>query len=308
MKYDGWTIDNIDDLTGKVIIVTGGNSGLGFESTRIFAMKGATTILAARNEQRGTDAVNKIKKEFPNATIELMLLDLGDAESVKSFATTFTTKYKQLDILLNNAGIMTTPYNSTKQGFESQIGVNHLGHFLLTSLLFETVKNTKGSRIVNTASIAHKAGKINLDSFKFVEGGKYRKMKAYSQSKLSNLLFTYELAKKVQEQKLDVLILASHPGVSNTNLGRHLKGGFVGWMSKVVSSTIAHSQYHGALPGVRAATDTLAETGTYYGPDGLFGFKGKPVVAKSTKRSHDKELANKLWVASEKFVNQPFSI
>lgn len=294
-----WTENNIGDLKSKTIIVTGGNSGLGFESCKLYSKYGATVILASRSEERGIKAKNKILKEYPNSLIEVMVLDLGSKESIKTFVETFNKSYSRLDILLNNAGVMTPPYQSTTDGFESQIGVNHLGHFYLTGLLFPIIKNTENARIVNISSLAHLSGRIDLNSFNYEEGKSYEKMKAYAQSKLANLLFTKELSRKLIGNNIKVL--AAHPGVSNTNLSRHMK-------STKMFNLISQNQYKGCLPGIRASVDNEAVSGDYYGPRGLIGMKGYPKKRKSNRRSNNEELAKSLWEYSEKLLNFSFEV
>lgn len=297
MKKDIWTINNIEDLTGKVYLVTGANSGIGYEATKVFASKGAKVIMGCRNIIKAKNAQETILKEFPNALLDIIPLDLTDFKSIKEFSDKVLVKYDKLDVLLNNAGIMTVPYGSTKDGLELQIGVNHFGHYYLTMNLVNLINKTKDSRIVNIASVAHKYGNINKNTFEYDENKKYNKMKAYSQSKLANLLFTYKLKEKLEKQGSNISVLAAHPGISSTNLGHHINGGVV----KVVQSLLVfakQTQDRGALPGIRACTDKLAISGQYYGPSGLFEFKGNPVVVKSTKRSHSKELQDILWTES----------
>ncbi len=290
-----WTYDSIPDLKGKVIIVTGSNSGIGFHKARYFAKNNALVVMGVRSLERGKTAADKIISEFPNAKIDILQLDLNDSVSIKSFSTEFHKKYKQLDVLVNNAGIMTTPYNSTKDGFESQIGVNHFGHFLLTSLLFDVLKKTKSSRIVNTASIAHRFGSLDKESFMYQEGKKYNKSKAYAQSKLANLLFTYKLASLVEENNLDILVTASHPGISQTDLGRHIRGSFFMNFGMWVIGFARQSGEKGSLPGLRASTDKSVLNKDYYGPRGLYNTKGYPNLQKAKKKAHSKELQDLLW-------------
>ena len=297
MKKDIWTINDIEDLTGKTFLVTGANSGIGYEATKVFAAKGARVIMGCRNLDKAKKAKDEILVTYPKALLDIIQLDLTSFKSIKEFSNKVNDKYKKLDVLLNNAGIMTVPYGSTEDGLELQTGVNHFGHFYLTMSLVNLVNKTPNSRIVNIASIAHKYGNLKKDTFFYEEGKSYSKMRAYAQSKLANLLFTYKLKEKLEKQKSDILVLAAHPGVSKTNLGNHIKGGSVKWVQRTLSLTI-QSQVQGALPGIRACTDKNAESGQYYGPSSLFEFRGNPVVTKSTKRSHSKELQNILWTES----------
>ena len=297
MKKDKWTIDDIDDLTGKIFLVTGANSGIGFEATKVFSSKGAKVIMGCRNLEKAKGAKEDILSEFPNALLDIIQLDLTSFKSIKEFSDKVIEKYSKLDVLLNNAGIMTVPYGSTEDGLELQIGVNHFGHYYLTLNLINLINKTENSRIVNIASIAHKYGNLKKNTFLYEKGKRHSKMRAYAQSKLANLLFTYKLKEKLEKQGSKTIVLAAHPGVSKTNLGSHIKGGSVKWIQRTLSLTI-QSQDRGALPGIRACTDKDVISGQYYGPNSMFEFKGDPVVVKSTRRSHSKELQDILWTES----------
>ena len=297
MKKPKWTVNDIEDLTGKIFLVTGANSGIGFEATKVFASKGATVIMGCRNLIRAKKAKENIISEFPKALLDIIHLDLTSFKSIKKFSDKVLEKYNKIDVLLNNAGIMTVPYGSTEDGLELQTGVNHFGHYYLTMSLINLVNSTENSRIVNIASIAHKYGNIKPNTFTYEKGKRYSKVKAYSQSKLANLLFTYKLKEKLEKQNSKITVLAAHPGVSKTNLGNHIKGGSVKWIQRMLSLTI-QNQSRGALPGIRACTDKDVVSGQYYGPSSLFEVRGDPVIVKSTKRSHSKELQNKLWTES----------
>jgi len=303
-----WNLSDVKTLADKTIIVTGGNSGLGYESVKMFASKDAEIIMASRSIERGNQAVEEIKKDFPNANITVMELDLADRESIAKFSDSFLKKYKKLNILLNNAGIMTVPYGVTKDGLEQQTGVNHFGHFLLTSLLFDVIKNTPSSRIVNVSSIAHRGGTMNFDNLLYQDGVGYNKVKAYSRSKLENLLFTYELDRLVQKAGYDIKVLVAHPGVAKTNLGRHIKDSKMDGFIKHFQKYFSHEAKFGALPQVRACLDESAKSGDFYGPKGLMGFKGAPKLAKSNRKSKNKTLANRLWVYSEQVWDIQFEV
>ncbi len=303
-----WTIENISDLSGKVIIVTGGNSGLGYESVKAFAMKGAEVVLASRSMEKGEEAKAEILKDVPDGKIKVMQLDLGDLDSVKNFASAFKLAYKKLDVLLNNAGIMMTPYFTTKNGFEGQLGTNHLGHFALTGLLMEVILKTQGARIVNVSSGAHKNGEMDFDNLQFENGQGYSPMKAYGRSKLSNLLFTYELQRTLEAANKDTIAAAAHPGVAMTNLARHLEGKFLFKILSPLFKMMAQDQAQGALPQIRASVDPTVKRGEYYGPDGKREFKGYPVVVPSNEASHNLEDAAKLWKESEKLTGVKIDI
>ena len=304
-----WNIENQSPLNGKVIIVTGGNSGLGFEAVKMFALKEAKVIMATRSVERANEAIQIIKKDIPGADIEFMQLDLSSKQSIKKFSETFLSKYHKLDILLNNAGVMTTPFMQTEEKIEFQQGINHFGHFYLTALLFKTMKNTPKSRIVNVSSIAHRFGDMNFDNLLYTKEKSYNKMKAYARSKLENLLFTYELHKRVNEKGYDVKVIAAHPGVASTNLGRYIK-------SKKSTNTVingfqklfSHTAYQGALSLVRACLDETLTGGEFIGPNQFIGMKGLPHIAKSNKKSHNQILQKQLWAYSEELMKIDFYV
>lgn len=302
MSKDKWTYNDMPDLKGKVVIVTGGNSGLGLESVRIMAEKGAEVILASRSREKGEDAKSEILKDLPDARITVMRLDMVDLECIKTFSEEFKKSYDRLDILMNNAGIMTTPYFKTKDGFEGQMGTNHLGHFALTAHLIGLIKKTEGARVVNVSSNAHKAGKMDFDNLLFEEGKDYSPMKAYGRSKLSNLLFTYELQRRLESNGTDAIAVAAHPGFSRTNLIRYIDKKTAFKILSPLVYPISQSAEMGALPQVRAAVDPTVKGGEYYGPDGFGQMKGYPVKVKSNSASLDNEAARKLWEASEELT------
>lgn len=307
MIKNDFNIDDVNDLNHKNIIITGANSGLGLEATKIFASKGATVIMACRSIKRANDARDLILREYEDAKLIPMDLDLGDLKSIQTFVKNFKKNYKKLDILLNNAGVMTIPYGKTTDGFEIQNGVNHLGHFALTAQLFDMIKSTKASRIVNVSSIAHRQGKMDFDNYLFEKGG-YKKMKSYAKSKLSNLLFTYELNRRIKEKGYDIKVLAAHPGVSATNLGRHIQGKKSSNPFLKFALRFGQPASLGCLPEVRAALDENAQSGAYYGPSGFAQMKGEPVLVKSSKRSHNVKDAKKLWAISEALTNTSFEV
>ncbi len=308
MKSKKWTTSNIPDLSGKLIIVTGGNSGLGYESVKAFADKGAKVVLASRSVEKGEAAKKKILAQITNGTITVMQLDLMDFSSIKNFVSKFKEQYKRLDILMNNAGIMTVPYGLTKDGYESQIGTNHLGHFLLTGLLIELIINTHESRVVNVSSSAHKYGKMDFRNLLFKNGKDYSPMKAYARSKLANLLFTYELQRLFKAKNINSIALAAHPGFSHTNLGRHLESKLWYRLLRPLIELIPQSAAMGSLPQIRAAVDPLVKGGEYYGPGGFTEMSGHPVLVKSNRTSHNREDAKKLWELSEELTGISYKI
>lgn len=304
-----WTTKKIPDLTGKVIIVTGANSGLGYEDAKAFARKGAKIILACRNMEKANKALSKIQAKIPEAQAEIIQLDLGSIDSIKKFVAEFKEKHNRLDILVNNAGILSVPYQKTADGFENQVGINHLGHFALTSLLFDILIKTKGSRVVNVSSNAHKSGDMDFEKFLYEEGKEYSKKKAYGRSKLANLLFTYELDRRLKKAKIDVFAVASHPGFSNTAMADHMYSGIVHPFRRLLGFVLQGAA-QGALTTIRAAVDPDVKGGEYFGIKGIFGNeqRGKPVIAESSKSSHNLEEAKKLWELSEKLTGIKFEI
>lgn len=301
---DKWTTENIPELKGKVIIVTGGNSGLGYEAVKAFAQKGAEVVLTSRSIKKGETAKTNIGKVKGNITI--LQLDLMDFASIKHFTESFKKKYNRLDVLLNNAGIMTTPYFLTKDGLEAQNGTNHFGHFALTGQLFELIKNTPNSRVVNVSSMAHKQGKMDFDNLLFENGRGYSPIKSYGRSKLMNLLFTFELQRKFDTSGIKSIAIAAHPGVSNTNLFQYLEDKMIFKILKPLMSPFIQEKEMGVLPEIRAAVDPNVKGGEYYGPGGFNEMKGFPVLVQSNAASHNLEDAKKLWEISEKLTGVKF--
>ena len=297
-----WTTDNIPSLAGKTIIVTGGNSGLGFQSVKAYCEKGAHVIMACRSVSRGEEAKNEILKTCKNADIVVMQLDLADLSSVRKFVDEFKKSHQQLHILLNNAGIMMVPYGLTKDGIESQQGTNYFGHFALTGLLLDVLKNTPKSRVINVSSLAHKQGVMDFDNLLFDRGKGYASFKAYGRSKLENLLFTYELQRYFETNRFDTIAVAAHPGTSNTNLFSHIGGKFLQALLKPLMSLFIQPSSMGALPELRASVDPDAKGGEFYGPDGRGGLRGYPVIVQPNNAAKDKESARRLWEFSEKIT------
>ncbi|MCX2743293.1 oxidoreductase [Mangrovivirga sp. M17] len=301
---DNYSYKNIPEQKGKIAIVTGANVGLGKETCSFFLEKKIKVIMACRNPEKAEKAKDELIKHHPEGEIEIMEIDLSDLDSVSSFSRNFHLKYDRLDFLINNAGVMFPPYQTTVQGFELQLGVNYLGHFKLTSLLFDLLSQTDGSRIVTLSSLAHAWGDIYFEDLNFLQG--YDKRKAYSQSKLACLMFAYELQRRLdKKEQSSPLSLAAHPGISSTNLGRHLPG-FVQSVFNTIGPVIFNSSKQGAEPIVRAALDPNAKGGEYYGPSGFREYSGKPVKVDSNDISKDKYKANRLWDVSEKLTNTSF--
>ncbi|KXX69522.1 oxidoreductase [Flammeovirga sp. SJP92] len=293
-------IKNLPSQKGRIAIVTGANIGLGLETSRLFALKDIKVILACRNMQKAESAIQEIKKTAPDADLLAMSLDLSDLQSVRSFAQAYTEQFDRLDLLINNAGIMVPPFTKTKDGFESQMGVNYFAHFLLTGLLLPLLEKTQGSRVVALGSMAHKNGKMDFDNLNAEKG--YSKMGAYSMSKLSCIMFAYELQRRLTAHNYQVKSVVAHPGGSMTNLMQHIPGFMVFLMENLFSGMFNTAQM-GALPTVYAALGEDIEGGDYTGPDGFKEIKGKNAIkVPSTDYSHREDLSKLLWDASERLT------
>lgn len=303
-----WTANHIPDLTGKIIIITGANSGLGYESSLALARKGATVIMACRSRNKAEQARDEVLKQVPQATLVLMDLDLASIDSIKSFAASFDATYDRLDILLNNAGLMAIPEQRTKDGFEMQLGVNHFGHFALTGLLFPKLIQTEGSRIVNVSSMAHTMGSFDFNDLNWEQD--YSKWPAYGRSKLANLLFTHELVRRIEAHGLAVKVLSAHPGWAATQLqgkGPQQEGSRVmGFMMRVANSLIAQGQDMGALPQLFAATAPDVEQGGFYGPDGFQAMRGYPELQQPQEGKVKPDEAKTLFDRSEELTGITF--
>lgn len=295
-------LNKIPSQKGRIAIVTGANIGLGYETTIGLAKKELTVIMACRNIEKATKAKSEILIKVPNAQLLIMELDLMSLNSVKAFAKAFQEKHDRLDLLINNAGIMVPPFSLTRDGFESQMGVNYFSHFLLTGLLLPLLKKTENSRIVSLSSIAHKNANIDFENLNSEKS--YSKIEAYGQSKLACLMFSYELQRRLEKANSTILSVAAHPGVSNTNLGQNLPS----WTKIIAPLFIpffTHSPENAALPSLYAALGDV-KGGDYYGPTGFREMKGKPGKVDSNAISFDKEIAKKLWTVSERLTHISF--
>ncbi len=300
-RREKWTAADIPDLTGKVAVVTGGNSGIGFEAAKELARKGAETVLACRSPERGQAALDTLKAEVSGTKAELMALDLASLASVERFATEFTERYPQLDVLANNAGIMVIPYGKTEDGFERQVGTNHLGHFALTGRLFDVLLATPGARVVNVSSLAHNRAELDLDDLLYEKGG-YTEWGAYGRSKLLNMLFTFELQRRLERAGVDAHSLAAHPGFSASNLTGHMAERLHMRIALGIFNRIIQGPDMGALPTLRAATDPEARGGEYFGPARLNETTGHPVLVEASAEAHDETDGKRLWELSEELT------
>ncbi|MGA5546173.1 SDR family NAD(P)-dependent oxidoreductase [Mycobacterium sp. NPDC051198] len=298
-----WTTAKIPDQSGRTAVVTGANTGLGLETAKALAARGAHVVLAVRNVTKGEAAAEWISRSVPDADLELQRLDLGSLASVREAADEIRTKHERIDLLINNAGVMTPPKETTADGFELQFGTNHLGHFALTGLLLDRLLPVVGSRIVTVSSIGHRFSRgIRFEDLQWERS--YNRLQAYGQSKLANLLFTYELQRRLIGQHTTAL--AAHPGGSDTELARHLPGPVQ--RAVPLLRPLFQEAAMGALPTLRAATDPAALGGQYYGPDGLGEQKGYPKLVTSNERSYDLELQRRLWAVSEELTGVTFPV
>ena len=293
-----WGFKDIPSQEGTVAIVTGANSGIGYPTARELGLAGAHVILACRSAERAEVALGRLSAEAPGANFEYMPLDLADLDSVESFVEQFRDRHDSLNILVNNAGVMIPPYTLTKQGFELQFGTNHLGHFALTGRLLGILNNTPNSRVVTVSSLAHNMSKIRFDDLHFEK--RYRPWKAYGQSKVANLLFTYELSRRLTAEQSSTMAVAAHPGWTNSKLQRNFMTG------RLAGPALAMSPAAGAKPTLRAATDPTVQTGEYYGPRGPFEIWGAPVRVGSNAYSQQESVAKELWDVSQTLTGVQF--
>ncbi|WP_216895509.1 SDR family NAD(P)-dependent oxidoreductase [Nocardia alni] len=296
-----WTSDDIPGQQGRLAVVTGANTGLGFETARLLAEHGASVVLAVRNIEKGKSALARIADAVPGADVTLQQLDLGSLDSVRAAADALRADHPRIDLLINNAGVMYPPKQATQDGFELQFGTNHLGHFALTGLLLDHILPVPGSRVVTVSSVGHRIlARINFEDLQFERS--YSRVRAYGQSKLANLMFTYELQRRLSG-KDSTIAVAAHPGASDTELMRNMPA-FVAPFTPLIGQSPAM----GALPTLRAATDPAAVGGQYYGPNGLFESRGYPTVVKSSRRSHDESIQRRLWTVSEELTGVTFPV
>jgi NAD(P)-dependent dehydrogenase (short-subunit alcohol dehydrogenase family) len=302
-----WTAEKIPDQKGRVAVVTGANSGIGFETAKALAARGATVMLACRDVQRAVAAGKRISSDVPGADVQPVRLDLASLASVRKAAEEILDGTDRLDLLINNAGIVWPPHDLTADGFETHIGVNHLGHFALTGHLLERMRRTPGSRVVSVSSLAHRRGAVDVDDLHF-QRSKYTLTAAYGRSKLANLLFTFELQRRLRAAGAETVALAAHPGAVPTPLFRHMTGAIMVLGKLVLAVRGGRDVAMAALPTLRAATDPDVRGGEYFGPDGPHESKGYPTRVAASGRAHDAELQRRLWQESEKLVGLTYGL
>jgi NAD(P)-dependent dehydrogenase (short-subunit alcohol dehydrogenase family) len=295
----------------RTAVITGANTGLGFETARVLAAAGARVVLACRDLGRAKEAAARMLSGSPRPTgappadVQAVRLDLASLASVREAADEICSAYGPIDLLINNAGVMMTPYRRTADGFELQLGVNHLGHFALTGLLLDPILGREGSRVVTVSSNGHKPGRIDFDDLQSQR--RYRRMAAYYQSKLANLMFSYELQRRLAGAQARTQALAAHPGKARTELTRYLPG----WMrleDLMIEQPLGQSAAMGALATLRAAADPAARGGEYYGPGGRGELKGYPRLVSSSERARDVEAQQRLWQESERLTGVRYPV
>ncbi len=299
-----WTSDDIPDLSGKTIVITGGNSGIGYEAALMLARKRARVVLACRSLDKARDAAAQIASAGAEPAVETMQLDLASLASVRSFADAFLRSHDRLDVLCNNAGVMALPYRKTADGFEMQFGTNHLGHFALTGFLLDVLSATRDARVVTVSSTAHRMGRMRFEDIQWERG--YGKWRAYAQSKLANLLFAFELQRRANAAGAKVLSVACHPGYSATNLqaagprmeGSSLREALMAAANRLLSQSAAI----GALSTAYAAVAPDVRGGDYIGPDGFAQNWGYPVKVECSEAARDRDSAARLWDISERLT------
>ncbi len=313
-----WTTERMGDLSDRTVVVTGANSGLGFEAAKAFASHGADVVLACRSVERGVDAGERIREVAPDTRLTVIELDLADLASIRAFATSFADTHDGLHVLCNNAGVMAIPYGETTDGFETQFGVNHLGHFALTGLLLDELRDTEGeTRVVTQSSALHENGTIDFDSVARSADRQreesYDKWAAYGQSKLANVLFAYELQRRLRASGVEsVSSVACHPGYADTNLqkrGPEQAGSTLGLLGmKIANAVIGQDAATGVLPLLYAATADDVDGGEYVGPGGVGNLRGQPETQRSSERSYDERTAGRLWDVSENLTGVHYDL
>jgi NAD(P)-dependent dehydrogenase (short-subunit alcohol dehydrogenase family) len=292
----------VPDQAGRTAVVTGANSGIGFETALVLAARGANVILACRDLGRAKAAAERIAGAGGGGEVGIVRVDLASLASIREAAAQLRASHGRLDLLVNNAGLMYPPYGKTEDGFELQLGTNHLGHFALTGLLLDLMLPVPGSRVVTVSSQGHRAGRINFGDLQSAR--RYNRVAGYGQSKLANLLFTYELQRRLAGADAATVALAAHPGVTRTELTRYLPG----WMQAASVIMPFQGAAMGALPTLRAATDPAARGGEYYGPDGIGELRGYPRRVGSSARSHDAGTARRLWDESVRLTGVSYPL
>jgi NAD(P)-dependent dehydrogenase (short-subunit alcohol dehydrogenase family) len=300
-----WTAGEMPDQAGRVAVVTGANSGIGLVAAQELARAGAEVVLACRNADKAAAAESSIREEAPRASVSVEALDLSSLDSVRAFAERFAATHDSLDLLVNNAGLMAPPRSETADGFELQLGTNHLGHFALTGLLLDRLEGREDARVVTLSSTAHKIGKINFDDLQSER--RYGRWRAYCQSKLANILFALELERRLRAAGSTVKSLAAHPGYAATNLQSAAPPALDRAVMAVSNRLFAQSAAMGALPTLYAATRPNLDGGLFIGPDGFEEGRGHPRVVRPVRAARDEATAKRLWSVSEELTGVGYS-
>jgi NAD(P)-dependent dehydrogenase (short-subunit alcohol dehydrogenase family) len=304
-----WSSENIDSMESKVAVVTGANSGIGFEAAKKLAEKDCEIVMACRSRDKANEARNQIEEELRDPDLRIIELDLADLNSINNFVRRFQEKYDRLDLMINNAGVMHIPFKRTGFGFEYQFGVNQLGHFALNAQLIDTIKDTENSRVVCVSSLLHKKAKMNFETLN--DEKNYEKSTAYADSKMANLMYAKELDKKFKQEEVDSKAIAVHPGYSATNLqlrSAKASGGKIRVLgTKLVNKVLGQPAEKGALPTLYACTEDL-EGGEFIGPDGFKEMRGSPTEVEPDKRALDPNLREELWNFSENQLGFTFEL
>jgi NAD(P)-dependent dehydrogenase (short-subunit alcohol dehydrogenase family) len=301
-----WTADQIPGQRGRIAVVTGANSGLGLATARELARAGARVVIACRNVEKGASAARRIESAVPDAQVEVEALDLASLDSVRAFAERFRAEHGGLDLLINNAGVMAPPRSTTAEGFELQLGTNHLGHFALTALLIDTMEGRDDARVVTVSSGAHRIGRMQFDDLQGER--RYNRWRAYGQSKLANLLFALELDRRLRAAGFAIRSVAAHPGYAATNLQSAAPPAIDRVVMAVTNRLVAQSAEMGALPILYAATYPGLEGGSFVGPDGIGEQRGHPTLVAPSRAARDEAVARRLWAVSEELTGAPFEL
>ncbi len=301
MPRNRWTVRDMPDQSGRVAVVTGSNTGIGLETAAALARHGAHVVMACRDQGKGRAAAARIAAGGTSGTLDVMVLDLAELASVRSFCDALHDRFDHLDLLINNAGVMWPPASKTVDGFELQFGTNHLGHFALTARLLDVLRRTRRSRVVTVSSLSHRFGTIDFDDLQW-ESRPYHPNRSYGQSKLANLLFAYELQRRLARAGIETMSVAAHPGYTGTDLQR--SSGIL----RLLNPLLAMPPWRGALPTLYAATADGVEPGGYYGPGGFGEVRGYPAPVGSSSESTDEAVAAQLWQVSEGLVGLEFAL
>jgi NAD(P)-dependent dehydrogenase (short-subunit alcohol dehydrogenase family) len=301
-----WTLEQMPDQTGRTVIITGGNSGLGYASTRALAARGANVVMAVRNEAKGREAIDALRADLPQARLQLRIVDLADLDSVRALATGIVSDGLRIDVLMNNAGIMMPPRSLSPQGNETQFAANHLGHFALTGLLLDHFRSDADPRVVTLSSTMHRRGRMHFDDLTGARA--YSPTGFYAQSKFANTLFGLELDRRLRAARSPVKSVLAHPGYSATNLQTTGPTGLMNFFMRIGNPLFGQSADMGALDQLRAATDPSAQGGDFYGPDGMAESRGYPTKVQPVAAATDRETARRLWDISEELTGVHFGL